>query len=339
MKFVPVVIASLLVWTSAGAWGPVGHRIVAETAALLVETDRPDDWGPLFGRHRFQLGVYAFLPDAVFRHVDGAGGAIEAPTHVLELDETGKPTGRGSAPARASQFLGLAKSELAGVRRVRGGYQPGAAGSPEAHRIFLGLYDLGVMAHYSGDASQPFHATSDTNGYGVGQGGIHFYFENDCVDALEPGLAEDVLASARRNRSRWLAAWGARADRPAELMAALFRDSRGAVARVLAGDKRHAVTSLAPPGTQSNAARRPASSGCPPLRSVLVERLAKGAVATAYLWESALPEGVDFSEGGAFQLSDMNIGAPYLPPDDAAPAKPVAPSTSGASSPRARRSM
>jgi len=29
----------------ARAWGPLGHRMVAETAARLVERDLPDGWG------------------------------------------------------------------------------------------------------------------------------------------------------------------------------------------------------------------------------------------------------------------------------------------------------
>jgi hypothetical protein len=50
-------------------------------------------------RHRFELGVYAFLPDASFRFRDGAGGKIEAPTHYLNLDAI---AGERGAPGRST---------------------------------------------------------------------------------------------------------------------------------------------------------------------------------------------------------------------------------------------
>ncbi|HZN55637.1 MAG TPA: hypothetical protein VFB67_09995 [Candidatus Polarisedimenticolaceae bacterium] len=323
MRPVPALITLVLAPTLAHAWGPVGHRIVAETAALLVQDDLPRSWGPLLGRHRFQLGVYAFLPDAVFRNIDGAGGKIEAPTHILELDASGKVAGRGgSVPWRTAQFLGRARDRLGGVVRVPGGFLAGARSEGDAHRIFLGLLELGLMAHYSGDAAVPFHASPDWNGYEVGQGGIHFYFENDCVDALEPGLAADVLAAARKNRARWMSAWGAGAERPVDLVLALLRDSRDAAARVAAADLRYAVTKRSDPGTETPAARKPAAAACPSMRRLLVERLAKGAVATASLWETALPAGADFSGGADFQLSDMALDPAYVPPDYGTPSLP-----------------
>src|SRR5262245_5489367 len=130
--------------------------MVAETAALLVEDDLPASWGPLVARHRFDLGVYAFLPDARFRHIDGASGRIEAPTHFLNLDKPAEDPSRGSVDRRIAQFLGLARDALKDVRAPQGGYQRGATAEGDVRRIYTGLYDLGVMAHYSGDVSMPY---------------------------------------------------------------------------------------------------------------------------------------------------------------------------------------
>jgi hypothetical protein len=334
---------------SAWAWGSLGHRVIAETAALLVERDLPDTWGPLLARNRFQMGYEAVLPDAVFRQIDGARGEVEAPTHFLDLDLLlgtprltpenlraldAVPRGAaeaktylesrigmddfrraGSVPWRAAQFLALAREQLESLRAVSGGFQNGRTSSGDARRVYLGLYFLGVMSHYSGDAAVPFHATSDWNGYSVGQGGSHYYFESDCVNAFEPGLAIDVLGSALANRSRWLAEWKASEEPPAGLVIRLLIDSAGALPRLLEVDRRKAVVTLAQPGTTLDALRRPPRDGCRAMRALLVERLAKGAVATARLWETALPGRVDFSGGAAFQFSDFELQPEYVQPD------------------------
>jgi len=298
------------------AWGPLGHRLVAETAALLVEDDLPATWGPLLARHRFELGVYSFLPDASFRHNDGAGGKVEGPTHYLNLDApAGGTAHEGTADRRVTQFLELAREQLKDVRAPKGDYLRGATAQGDARRVYLGLYDLGVMAHYSGDASMPYHATADFNGYARGEGGIHFYFESDCVNALEPGLATDVLAAARKNKTRWLRAWKADPQHPAELVTAVLFDSLSSVSAVSQLDRLHAVTKLQSPGSTRNAQRKPAAEGCQAMRPLLVARLARGAVLTAALWETVLPQDVDFSAATALQFSDMELGASYVPPN------------------------
>jgi hypothetical protein len=285
--------------------------MVTETAALLVQDDLPATWGPLLARHRFELGVYAFLPDARFRHIDGNNGETEAPTHYLYLDGAARA---GSVDRRIGQFLDRAAAQLNEVRAPKGGYQPGATGDGDARRVYLGLYELGVLSHYSGDTAMPYHATSDWNGYSKGEGGIHFYFEADCVNVLEPGLAAAVLASARKNRERWLTSWGAGKVSRTELVRAVLADSLAAVEKVSQLDLNKAIVTPAPPGGKADAVRKPAEAGCPPMRSLLVERLAKGAVITAFLWESVLPGGVDFSGASALQFSDMVMEMEFVVP-------------------------
>lgn len=310
----PLLALAIVAVVPTRAWGPLGHRTVAETAALLVQDDLPATWGPLLARHRFELGVYSFLPDARFRHIDGHGGTVEAPTHYLNLDaKPGEKT--GSVDRRIVQFLELAGTRLKEVRAPQGGYLRGATAEGDAGRIYGALFDLGVMAHYSGDASMPYHATADWNGFSQGEGGIHFYFESACVDAFEPALAVDVLAEARKRRSRWLAEWGAAKGSPSQMVVAVLKDSAAAVATVADLDKRTAIVKPAAPGSKKDAQRKPAAEGCRAMRPLLVERIAKGAVLTAFLWETVLPKGVDFSGATALQFSDMDLEPAYIPPN------------------------
>jgi hypothetical protein len=201
------------------------------------------------------------------------------------------------------------------VRAPAGAYVRGATAKGDVGRIYLGLFDLGVMAHYSGDASMPYHATADWNGFSQGEGGIHFYLESACVDAFEPALAVEVLAQARKNRRRWLAAWGVAKNSPSQVVGVVLKESLAAVGPISKLDQRHAVLQLAPPGSKENARRKPPAEGCQTMRPLLVERLAKGAVLTAFLWETVLPGGVDFSAATELQFSDMELEPAYIPPN------------------------
>jgi hypothetical protein len=170
------------------------------------------------------------------------------------------------------------------------------------------------MSHYSGDIAMPYHAATDSNGYARGEGGIHFYFENACVEVSEPGLAEDVLASARKHRAKWLASWGGPKTDPARLVRTVLEESLAAVETVSALDKKHAILKPSPPGVKTDAVRKPAEAGCAPMRRLLVERLAKAAVVTALLWESVLPAGVEFSRASPLHFSDMETCSAYPAP-------------------------
>ncbi len=339
--------------TQALAWGPLGHRMTTETAALLLEKSRADDWGPLLARHRFELGYYSIVPDAIYRHKDGKNGILEAPTHYFDLDialgsvvvtpeleaklekipwsfeaaqkyleETighEKMLSAGTAPWRVEQFQELAWQNLKNVKVVKGGYQQGTKAEGDLRKVYRGMYYLGVMSHYSSDAAMPYHASSDWNGWATGQGGIHFFFETDCANALEPGLSTLVFEEAQKHQKEWLAFWHAPSAAPAGVMLRLFLDSATALPKLARLDKEKAVTQASDVSKQQPATRRPAIEVCKYFQPLLVERLAKASVMTAYLWDSVLPHGVDFSKSGSVQFSDFEFDPGYVEPNYGAP--------------------
>ena len=316
--------------STARAWGPVGHRMVAETAALIVEKNlasRPalSPWGEFLARHRFTLGVYAVMPDTVFKIADAKPTQKESPTHYFDLDyfvtgagftpkqraeviaipreyksahtllvqklgSAAKADEAGSAPWRVKQFLDRGAHHLASVRRLPTGYLRGEATEGETRKIFDALLELGLLSHYSGDASMPFHATSDWNGFADGLGGIHFYFEADCINALEPALAPAVLKLAQKQQATWLKDWGAGAEGPVGVMLGVLFDSALKIQEVERLDRQFALVKAAQKGSKVFATRNPAPVACAGMRGLLVERLAKASVLTAWLWQQALPE-------------------------------------------------
>jgi hypothetical protein len=85
----------------------------------------------------------------------------------------------------------LLRADIAGEKFARTPGERAHFAAYRAVRQMLVLRDLGVWAHYVGDASQPLHVTVHYNGWGdypnpdgfVAQPGLHAKFESDFVDA------------------------------------------------------------------------------------------------------------------------------------------------------------
>ena len=335
----------------AQAWGALGHRLVVETSALILERGgnsdgRPSPWGALLARHRFALGAYAYLPDSTFRTEDGNGGKTESLQHFFDYDlaKLADPTpglskfprqysaareflaraatpaklpGLGTSPWRVEQLSALAQGELAAVRTVPAGYLRGLTATGDGQHIFQALFYLGVLSHYTGDAMVPYHATSDWNAWGVHQGGAHFFFESDCVDALEPELGPKVLDLALSERKKWEKEWAGADNVPAVLFK-VYQEDEQSLARALSLDKN---SILKPSGEDQKtpALRKPALLACQEFMPFLTERLARGAVLTSYLWQKILPAAPVFAKGAPLQFFDYNPNALYIVPEFMAP--------------------
>ena len=342
-------LTSALLERDAQAWGNIGHRIVAETAAQVFEADpETGPFGPFASRQRFELGLYATLPDTAFRSRDRAHGKVEGPSHFLDLDfwlpahlqgknrelalnqlnkewqshllnnerglkahEAGTrnatPTIHGSLPWRISALKQRAKESVKELGVFPSGYQghspdlppseaPKAPSAPidELKRVYDWLWWAGVLAHYTGDSAVPYHASEDYNGFKIGQGGIHFYFEADCIQALSPGIERPVLRRAQEIYAHWKKSPRLKEEPsldPAIAMTLSVLD-RGLKAKEIANqlDRKSAILKIQEPGSHTFAKRKPAMKGCTAFRSILVEQLAVGAAFTAHIWKESLPE-------------------------------------------------
>ena len=226
----------------------------------------------------------------------------------------------GSVPWRVEQFLVRADRELSEVHEIPGGYQAGQSATGSAAHLYRALYELGVMSHYSGDAAMPYHATADWNGYATGEGGIHFYFETDCVDALEPGLSTQVFSRAKARESIWLKDWGygeptrkVLRRRPMRAVLELLADSTRRLKHVSEIDLKSVV--LTRSVGQAPARRKPALEACGAFREVLVESLAQGAVLTAQLWRQVAPPGGVDPTREPLHFSDLEWASQYVKPE------------------------
>lgn len=353
---------------SAHAWGPIGHRMVAETAARLI-TDRKEEqqnlprflhspWGDFLTRHRYQLGRYSVLPDSIFKFQNGR---LEKPTHFLdmndaygiaepsenplflervkktpekyskavkylkELNPKFDPSKHGMVPWRVQQLSDLATKSLKGIKLVKGRYQQGNSAMGTERRIFNGLYYLGLLSHYTGDVGVPYHSSANYDGWQTEQGGIHLYFENDCIDELEPGISEPVIELARKNAAQWTEQWKQmvlpeaqkKQDEPSasQMVLALLTDSTQSLPEANKLDLEHAVIEKSDSKKKKRATRKPPREACPKLRDFIVERLARASVLTAWVWSKSLPEETKFDSNDVLQFAGTKRNPAYLKPE------------------------
>lgn len=201
------------------AWGAAGHRIIGRLAIAALPTDLPS-----FLRTQSAadlVGELAREPDR-WRQAGWAHDSDRDPAHFMDVDDTGKVLGGpalADLPATRQAFETALRA--AGTDQWRAGYLPysivdateqlakdfaywraetAATASVKnlAHRDWIAkdaqmredliLRDIGVLAHFVGDGSQPLHVSVHFNGWGdypnpegFTHARIHAYFEGEFV--------------------------------------------------------------------------------------------------------------------------------------------------------------
>lgn len=218
-RFVAVCACICLVGGQALAWGSSGHRLIGHEALAALPPE-----APAFVRTPFAIdavGELAREPDR-WRGSGKTHDSDRDPGHFLDLGDDGRmfggPSLDGLPETRAAYETAL---RAVGVDSWKAGYLPYAiidgwqqlaadfaywrvdiaAASSVAdggHRVWLVadrarrealvLRDLGVLAHYVGDGSQPLHVTVHFSGWGpwpnpdhYTQERIHAFFEGEFV--------------------------------------------------------------------------------------------------------------------------------------------------------------
>ena len=203
----------------AMAWGATGHRIIGRLSIAALPEDMPDFLRTPDAREA--LGELAREPD----RWKGSGRVHDSdrdPAHFLDLGDDGRIFGGPSLaelPATRADYDAALRA--VGADSWKGGYLPYAIidgwqqlakdfaywrvdtaaarnVADPAHRAWFAadvvrrraliLRDLGALAHYVGDGSQPMHVSMHFNGWGAGpnpdgftQDRIHAQFEGAFV--------------------------------------------------------------------------------------------------------------------------------------------------------------
>lgn len=164
----------------AGAWGFTVHKFIADRAIVLL----PPAIRPFFDMYRTTFVEHAIDPDT-YRTM---GWTEEPPRHFLDMDAYG-PFPFAALPhdfnqavaARGADFV--TKNGLLPWRteqmygRLREAFKQTTPYARDDIKLFSA-----VVAHYVGDAFQPFHAALNYDGQLTGQQGIHARFETEMFD-------------------------------------------------------------------------------------------------------------------------------------------------------------
>jgi hypothetical protein len=218
----------------AHAWGGRGHNTICEAAAFLVKNKELKEFLQL---RPHIMGHLCNIPDIQWKNSSSPSDvkAASDPTHYLdpellgytpktiptdfaqlEKDFTGKPSAldkdqkifsvprqMGSVYWRVDQLMHV----LADLKKDFDTAKPPQNRSEEQDDAFpfnkatyTFMTTAGIMGHFVGDAAQPFHETSDHDGYESGHGGIHWYYEELVVGYIDGDLIAKIIKNARAQK-------------------------------------------------------------------------------------------------------------------------------------------
>ncbi len=304
----------LLASSSSWAWGERGHHVICEVATQLVQT--PEMKAFLLTRSEV-MGHLCNIPDIYWRDL-GEASKIGDAAHFINPENVGlrletvpeaikdyyahdhhaedttiekKHTRMGSLFWRAQQFYDRA---VTSGKAAKNSTPPAKSEEQKADHAFNKnilsfLTNLGLIGHFVGDASMPFHTNSDYDGWAAGHGGIHAFYEGACVASYDFALENEVFQKARRLGSK-------RARVPVvntawELTRQVALASSPEVPRVLEADRILSSSVSSEDRSQSKPAERASlEKACPAFRSMIVTQMARSALALARTWDAAFAD-------------------------------------------------
>ncbi len=330
-----MILFSLAVSPSLYGWGERGHHVICEVATRLVLN--PDLAQFLQGRGH-QAGHVCNIPDIHWRDLPAQTKTGEN-SHFMNPESLGYTIGTvptvftaiasqkqlsveqvaidlGSLWWRADQFFRRAQTsaeaaKLAALPQIT---ETQLVTHPYNKAVYQFFTDLFLLGHFAGDASMPYHNTSDYDGWANGRGGIHSFYESACVAAQDLGLVHEVFQIAEPER--------AQADPWTNTVDKIRAVSLQAVADRATLEQLDVILTPSVLATRTSAKRPPLAESAQRFRPLITKQLAHSAVLLAQLWDAA------YEAGGkpnlkAYRSYHYPLNPDYVPPDyTAAPMGP-----------------
>ncbi len=307
--------------STAQAWGGRGHDAICQAAVFLVKNQNLKDH--LLNKPHI-MGHLCNVPDVYWKSLPDDARKFGDPTHFIDVEILGikinevptdyqkivdsytgtenkfqdgakifsVPKELGSVWWRVDQFQRRAIEEGKKAKAL-----PAPAGSKEEqnedlpyNQAFYNMtVNMGLMGHFVGDASQPFHSTTDYDGYATSHGGIHAYYEDSAVMHFGPDLVSRIVKKATGIRS------------PSFLKPKTVVEKMRAFSEVAANDIK-AVLKVDPiikpsqlriekgMSIKTAAERQPSAVGFKKFEKLIIEELARSSLMLAHLWDAAYTE-------------------------------------------------
>lgn len=302
---------------NALAWGHRGHHTICESAVHLVKTKPLKEF--LLTKEHI-MGHLCNIPDIYWKSLSADARKHGDPAHFIDVEVLGVPikdiptdykvlvekyTGKenlhkrnsriqsvpqdfGSNWWRADQFFRLAVKNAEEVAM-----NPAPANSKEEQNdelpfnkhFYSMIVNMGLMGHFVGDNAQPFHTTSDYDGYDANHGGIHSYYEEQTVAFFGPDMADRIVKKAQTLK-------GANFMKDnlsvIERMRALAELSHKEIKTVFKLDPMTAPSTFKQEkgiSLRSAAKRAPAETGLKKFEKLQIEQMARAALLLASFWD------------------------------------------------------
>ena len=295
------------------AWGGRGHDTICQAAVHLVKNKGLSDFLK-FKPH--VLGHLCNLPDTYWRGLDRKLTQHGDPTHYINAELIGvaiqdMPTDLNliiekyaSDPAHADKKISVPlemgtnwwRADQLIRRGIEYGKQIATAEAPTNSKqeqsddlpynksVFEMFVSMGVLGHFVGDNAQPFHNTSDYDGYAANQGGIHSFYEEQSVAYLPPTLMNDVVKKAGKLKNTKFM----NGKNPIERMKGLSVLAALEIKSVLKADpliKNSQFKIEKGMSLKTKAERQSAEIGAKRFEKLIVEEMARAAKLLASFWD------------------------------------------------------
>jgi len=311
-----LIILALQYSNQSWAWGGRGHAAICEAAVHLVKAPELKEY--LMSKPHM-MGHLCNTPDIYWRSLPSevrksgdAGHYINAEKIGLKLSEvptdfkkiietyTGKqnkqnesqtlfqiPDELGSSWWRADQFYRHAIDSAKNLKELptpKGFKEEQDNELPYNKAFYHMIVNFGLMGHFVGDNSQPFHNTSDYDGYAANQGGIHSYYEDAVVSEFGPELVSLIVKKAKN----WRAQPFALKKSVIENMRALSEISVTEIKEVLKADpiiKPSLLKIEKGMSLKTPAERKAAPVAFKKMNTLIVKQMARSSYLLAHLWD------------------------------------------------------
>ncbi|MGZ3724640.1 MAG: hypothetical protein ACXWQQ_02530 [Pseudobdellovibrio sp.] len=323
MKKVSLLLTALIITSAhyAFAWGGRGHNTICESAVFLVKNPELREF---LKTRPHVMGHLCNIPDIYWKSLPSEVRKSGDPGHYINSeklgikledmptdfkkiieDYQGKPSKEnanqtlfsipddlGSVWWRGDQFFRLA---LESAKKISSATAP--ANFKEAQdnempynkAVYQMMVNMGIMGHFVGDISQPFHNTSDHDGWAANHGGIHSYYEDAVVSQLDGDLQARIIKQAQALKNPKFV----QQKTTVEAMRALSVVSFSEVKDVLKADqvlKPSSVTIDKGMSLKKAAERKPASETYKKFEKLIVGQMARSSLLLAHLWDQIYEE-------------------------------------------------
>lgn len=320
MKF-SILFSILIAFSSSSvfAWGGRGHDSICETATFLVQEKGLKDF--LKSRPHI-MGHLCNIPDIQWRSLPADKRALGDPTHyidpeilgmipknvpldlkILNADFNGKqnlfdPEKKifsvtrevGSSWWRVDQFM----RDIEKLKTVFESATPPQNKSEEQDEklsfnqaSYQMMIHMGIMGHFVGDASMPYHNTTDYDGYKSGHGGIHSYYEDLVVAEISGDLHNKILKQTTHFKK---ASFVSAKLSPLEKMRVFSQIAFDEIKLIQKMDpiiKKSEIKNEKGLSLRTAAERKAPSEAVKKMENLIIKQMARSAVLLANLWDQA----------------------------------------------------